>query len=197
MTKFISNAFLFLSLPAILGVAWTTFVVVADYRSYTGALAAPPEATVAVCGDSQTKDALDPALVPGLFNFSTAATTCDQDFLRLADLLAANRGRFKYVILDVSPLKIGYSTEKPVSSLNAARVHALLHFYHLTANRRDIGSIGALWRDVVCTRKFNEFRKSILRGRPWRSSMAGAFAPDKEKGFLNPKYRAKALADAK
>ena len=197
MTKFIFYSILFLALPVILGVAWTACVVVADYRSYTGALAAPPEATVAVCGDSQTKDALDPTLVPGLFNFSTAATTCDQDFLRLADLLAANRGRFKYVILDVSPLKIGYSTEKPVSALNAARVHALLHFYHLTANRRDIGSIGALWRDVVCKRKFNEFRKSILRGRPWRSSMAGAFAPDKEKGFLNPKYRAKALADAK
>ncbi len=197
MRKFISYAILFLSLPAVLGAAWTTFVVVADYRSYTGALAAPPEATVAVCGDSQTKDALDPALVPGLFNFSTAATTCDQDFLRLSDLLAANRGRFKFVLLDVSPLKIGYSTEKPVSELNAGRVHALLHFYHLTVNRRDIGSVGALWRDVVCTRKYNEFRKSILRGRPWRSSMAGAFAPDEEKGFLNPKYRAKALADAK
>ena len=197
MKKFISYAVLFLALPFVLGAVWTVFVVVADYRSYTNALVAPPGTTVAVCGDSQTKDALDPDLVPGLFNFSTAATTCDQDFLRLADLLAANRGRFKYVLLDVSPLKIGYSTEKPVSSLHAARVHALLHFYHLTANRRDIGSLGALWRDVVCTRKFNEFRKSILRRRPWRSSMAGAFDPDTEKGFLNPKYRAKALADVK
>ena len=61
MTKFISYAILFLALPVILGVAWTACVVVADYRSYTGALAAPPEATVAVCGASQTKDALDPA----------------------------------------------------------------------------------------------------------------------------------------
>ena len=197
MKKFISYSVLFLALPAVLGVAWTVFVVTADYRSYTGALAAPQGATIAVCGDSQTKDALDPALIPGLFNFSTAATTCDQDLLRLSDLLAANRGRFKYVLLEVSPLKIGYSTEKPVSELNAARVHALLHFYHLPVNRRDIGSVGALWRDVVCTRKFNEFRKSILRGRPWRSSMAGAFDPDKEKGFLNPKFRAKALSDAK
>ena len=139
MKKFMFYAILFLALPAVLGAAWTAFVVVADYRSYTGALAAPPETTVAVCGDSQTKDALDPALIPGLFNFSTAATTCDQDFLRLADLLVANRGKFKYVLLDVSPLKIGYSTERPVSELNAARVHALLHFYHLPVNRRDIG----------------------------------------------------------
>lgn len=197
MKRFLSYAILFLSLPVVLGAAWTAFVVTADYRSYTGALAAPADAAIAVCGDSQTKDALDPAVIPGLFNFSTAATTCDQDILRLQDVLVANRGRFKYVLLDVSPLKIGYSTERPVSELNAARVHTLLHLYHLPVNRRDFGSVGALWRDVVCTRKYNEFRKSILRGRPWRSSMAGAFAPDKEKGFLNPKYREKALADAK
>jgi len=197
MKRFISYATLFLILPAALGVAWTAFVVTADYRSYTGALAAPQGARIAVCGDSQTKDALDPSLIPGLFNFSTAATTCDQDLLRLADLMAANRGRFRYVLLDVSPLKTGYSAERHVSELNAARVHALLHIYHLSVNRRDLGSVGALWRDVVCTRKFNEFRKSILRGRPWRSSMAGAFDPDKAKGFLDPKYREKAMADAK
>jgi hypothetical protein len=197
MKKFLSYAILFLGMPAVLGAVWTAFVVTMDYRSYMGALPAPSGATVAVCGDSQTKDALDPSIVPGLFNFSTAATTCDQDILRLQDLLVANRGKFKYVLLDVSPLKVGYSTERPVSELNAARVHALLHFYHLPVNRRDFGSVGALWRDVICTRKYNEFRKSILRGRPWRSSMAGAFAPDKEKGFLNPKYKAKALEDAK
>lgn len=197
MKKFVSYAILFLGLPALLGAAWTAFVVVADYRSYAGALAAPPGATIAVCGDSQTKDALDPAVIPGLFNFSTAATTCDQDLLRLQDVLVANRGKFRYVLLDVSPLKIGYNTERPVSELNAARVHALLHLYHLSVNRRDFGSVGALWRDVICTRKYNEFRKSILRGRKWRSSMAGAFAPDKERGFLNPRHREKALADAR
>lgn len=197
MKKFLSYASLFLGLPAVLGAAWTVFVVAADYLSYTGALKAPPYATVAVCGDSQTKDGLDPALVPGLFNFSTAATTCDQDLMRLKDLLAANRGKFKYVLLDISLLKVGYSTAKPVSELNSGRVHALLHFYHPFNNRRDLGSIGAIWRDVVCTRKYNEFRKSILRGRPWRSSMAGAFAPGKEKGFLDQRYRTKALADVK
>lgn len=197
MKKFLSYAILFLGFPAVLGAVWTVFVVTMDYRSYAGALAAPPGATIAVCGDSQTKDALDPAVIPGLFNFSTAATTCDQDLLRLQDVLMANRGKFRYVLIDVSPLKIGYNTERPVSELNAARVHALLHLYHLSVNRRDFGSVGALWRDVICTRKYNEFRKSILRGRPWRSSMAGAFAPDKEKGFLNPKYKAKALEDAK
>ena len=197
MKKFLLKALLFLALPAVLGAAWTAFVVVCDYRSYTSALVAPADATVAVCGDSQTKDALDPAVVPGLFNFSTAATTCDQDLLRLKDVLDANRGRFRYVLLDVSPLKVGYGTERPVSELNAGRVHALLHFYRFRENRRRFGSVGALWRDVVCTRKFNEFRKSLLRGKPWRSSMAGEFGPGRERGFVDPKYRERALADVK
>ena len=195
MKKFFSYMTLFLLLPVLVGLGWTIFVVVMDARSYMRALAAPEGTTVAVCGDSQTKDALDPALFPGLFNFSTAATTCDQDLLRLSDLLSRNRGRLRHVLLDVSPLKVGYSTEKPVSELNSSRVHALLYFYHLFEKRRELGSVGALWRDVVCTRKYNEFRKAILRGKPWRSSMAGAFDPEKEQGFLNPKFRARALED--
>jgi len=197
MKRFLKNFALFLSLPAVLGAAWTVFVVAMDYASYTGALAAPDGATVAVCGDSQTKDALDPSVVSGLFNFSTAATTCDQDLLRLADLLKANPGRFKQVLVDVSPLEVGYSAQRPVSELNSARVHALIHFYRLSSNRRPIGSVVAIWRDVVCVRKYNEFRKAILRGKPWRSSMAGGFSPDSTKGFLDPKYAGKALADAK
>ncbi len=195
MKRFISYLLLFFLLPGLLGVGWTVFVVVTDWRSYKRALVMPKTATIAVCGDSQTKDGLDPARCPGLFNFSTAATTCDQDLLRLTDLLCRNRGQVKYVLLDVSPLKIGYSTEKPVSELNAGRVHALLYLYHVAEMRREFGSEGALWRDVVCTRKYNEFRKSILRGKPWRSSMAGGFDPGTKQGFLDPKLRARALGD--
>ena len=195
MKKFIFHASLFFLLPAVIGLFWTIFVVVMDWRSYSRALTMPEDATIAVCGDSQTKDGLDPALVPGLFNFSTAATTCDQDLLRLLDLLVRNRGKVRHVLLDASPLKVGYSTEKPVSELNSGRVHALLYAYHPLECRRAFGSLGTLWRDVVCTRKYNEFRKSILRGKSWRSSMAGGFDPGKEQGFLNPKFRARALAD--
>lgn len=195
MKRFISYFLLFFLLPGVLGCGWTAFVIVMDLRSYKRALVMPKTATIAVCGDSQTKDGLDPALFPGFFNFSTAATTCDQDLLRLTDLLCRNRAQVKYVLLDVSPLKIGYSTDKPVSELNAGRVHALLYLYHLAEMRREFGSEGALWRDVVCTRKYNEFRKSILRRKPWRSSMAGGFDPGTMQGFLNPKLRARALAD--
>lgn len=204
MKRFLLRALLFMSVPTVLAVAWTAFVVGMDYLSYTRALRLPAGTTAVVCGDSQTKDALDPARIEGLANFSTAATTPDQDLMRLLDLLVANKGRIRHVFLDVSPLKVGYMEEacatpprppKPVSELGATRVHALLHFYHLTENRRPLGSLGALWRDVVCVRKYNEFRKAILRGRKWRSSMAGAFDPDPVRGFAEPKLRAKAMAD--
>ena len=196
MRRFLKRLFLFAAFPAVIAVAWTAFVVVMDRRSYVSALPLAEGETTVVCGDSQTIDALDPALIPGLRNFSTAATTCDQDAMRLADVLAANPGRVRRVLLDVSPLKIGYDISRPVSELNAARVHALLHVYHFRDNRRPFGSVLALWRDMIFTRKFNEFRKSILRGKPWRSSMAGGFDPSTGVGFVSRKLQKMARADS-
>jgi len=187
MRRFLKRLFLFASIPAAIAVVWTAFVVAMDRRSYSRALQLEEGETLVVCGDSQTKDALDPARIAGLRNYSTAATTCDQDALRLKDVLDANPGKVRRVILDVSPLKIGYDISRPVSELNAARVHALLHVYHLKENRRPFGSVAALWRDVVFTRKFNEFRKSVLRGKPWKSSLAGGFDPSREQGFIKRK----------
>ena len=125
MRRFLKRLLLFAAIPLVIAVAWTAFVVVMEYRSYVGALTLAEGETMVVCGDSQTKDALDPAIIPGLRNFSTAATTCDQDAMRLKDVLAANPGKVRRVLIDVSPLKIGYDISRPVSELNAARVHAL------------------------------------------------------------------------
>lgn len=197
MRRFLKRLFLFAAFPAAVAAAWTTFVVAMDRRSYVRALPLAEGETMVVCGDSQTKDALDPARIPGLRNFSTAATTCDQDAMRLADVLEANPGRIRCVLIDVSPLKIGSSLARPVSELNASRVHSLLHFYHFRDNRRPFGSVLALWRDVVFTRKFNEFRKAILRRRPWKSSLVGGFDPAPQKGFLDKKTAALAYADVK
>ena len=196
MRRFLKRLLQFAAIPAVVAVVWTSFVVVMDRRSYVRALPLAEGETTVVCGDSQTKDALDPARIPGLRNFSTAATTFDQDAMRLRDVLAANPGRIRRVLLDVSPLKVGSDISRPVSELNAARVHALIHFYHFRENRRPYGSVLALWRDVVFTRKFNEFRKSILRGKPWRSSVAGGFDPSTGVGFVSRKLRKLARADS-
>jgi len=197
MRRFAKRLLLFALAPAFVAVAWTVFVVAMDYRSYTMGLKLAEGETVVVCGDSQTKDGLDPSVVTGLHNCSAAATTCDQDKMRLADVLEANPGKVRYVLLEASPLKVGYNPARPVSELNAGRVHSLLHFYHFRDNRRPYGSVLALWRDVVFTRKFNEFRKSILRGKPWRSSMLGGFAPSDGCGFTSRKYAERAAKDVR
>ena len=197
MRRFLKRLFLFAAFPAVVAVVWTTFVVAMDRRSYVRALPLAEGETMVVCGDSQTKDALDPVRIPGLRNFSTAATTCDQDAMRLADVLDANPGKIRCVLLDVSPLKVNSSLARPVSELNASRVHALLHVYHFRDNRRPFGSVLALWRDVIFTRKFNEFRKSVLRGRPWKSSLVGGFDPARQKGFLDKKTAKRAYEDGK
>ena len=196
MRRFLKRLIQFAAIPTVIAVAWTAFVVVMEYRSYVGALTLAEGETMVVCGDSQTKDALDPAIIPGLRNFSTAATTCDQDAMRLKDVLAANPGKVRRVLIDVSPLKIGYDISRPVSELNAARVHTFIHFYHFKENRRPLGSVLSLWRDVVFKRKFNEFRKSILRGRRWKSSLVGGFDPSTGVGFVSRKLRKMARSDA-
>lgn len=195
MKRFVCRLMWFLSIPAALSVAWLSFVVATDRASYVRSLAAPDGVDVLVCGDSQTKDALDPAVFTRLFNFSNAASSPDQNLLRLKDVLARNPGRFKYVLVDASPLKLEYDPRKPVSETAASRVHFLIHLYHLGENIRPIGSYAALVRDVLFTRKFNEYRKALLRRKPWRSSLAGGFDPDKTRGFVEAKYREKAMAD--
>lgn len=195
MKKFLKRLFLFAAVAGVPAAFWCAFVVWMDFSSYGKSLEMPDGAHVVVCGDSQTKDALDPAVVPGLFNFSNAASLHDQNIMRLEDLFKANPGRIDTVLVDISPLKLGYNPSIPLSQTAAARVHFLLHVRHLGENRRSAGSWTALVRDVVFTRKFNEFRKSILRGEKWRSSNAGGFAPDKTHGFTNPRYAKRALAD--
>lgn len=195
MKEFLKRFALFAALVALPASAWIAAVVALDHASYRASLKMPDGASVVVCGDSQTKDALDPALFPALFNFSNAASLNDQNLLRLKDVLDANPGKARIVLIDASPLKLGYDPTIPVSETAAARVHFLIHVYHLGENVRPVGSWTALVRDVLFTRKFNEFRKSVLRGKRWRSSLAGGFDPDKTHGFTDAKYRKKALSD--
>lgn len=197
MKRFLKRLLMFALVVFVPAALWVALVVALDRSSYVSSLKIPEGASTVVCGDSQTKDALDPAHIPGFFNFSNAASLHDQNMLRLKDLFLANPGKVKVVLVDASPLKLGYDPAKPVSDTEAARVHFLIHVYHLGEGVRPVGSWTKLVRDVLFTRKFNEFRKSILRGKRWRSSLAGGFDPDKTHGFSNPRYRERAMADVK
>ena len=186
MRRFVLRMALFLAIPAFLAGMWTTIVVFMDYRSYRTSLTLPPGCDIAVCADSQTRDGLNPAFMPGLYNFSTAATHPDQNLMRLKDLLARNLGRLRYVLLDVTPIHVGFDERTvPLSEAGSARVHALLHAYHWRETARPVGSATALFRDVILVRKFHEIRKTLKRKIPYRSSLAGGFFAVKTAGFVD------------
>lgn len=184
MKKFTSSILAFASIPCGAALLWSVFVVSLDYRSYRASLTCPAGRDIAVCGDSQTRAALDPDVIPRLFNFSTAATHPDQNYLRLLDMLDANPGKFRYVLLDITPLHVGFDeSASPLSEAGSARVHALIHCYRWSESRRPLGSATLLFRDVVLDRKFNEIRKALRRGRQYRSSLAGGFYAADKAGF--------------
>ena len=194
MKRFVGRVLLLLSFPVLLLGSWTAFVVCVDRRSYLKSLEVPSGCDVVVCSDSQTRDGLDPAFMTNLFNFSTAATHPDQNLMRLRDLLARNPGRIRHVLIDVTPIHVGFDERvSPLSDAGSARVHALLHLYHWHDSERPLGSAALLFRDVVLVRKFNEMRKSLRRKYPYRSSLAGGFYSAKTCGFSE--FPEKAEAD--
>ena len=191
---FVFRLLAFAALPTAILVVWTALVVSLDLKSYRSSLSVPADRDVWVCGDSQSRDSLDPRVFTRLRNFSCAASAPDQNLLRLKDLLAANPGRRGYVLLDTSLVQVGLDERNsPLSECGPERVHALLHFYHAFDGVRPFGSVVRLWRDVVLLRKFDELRKCLAKRRPYVCSFAGAFFSPPTAGFIE--HPAKARKD--
>ena len=197
MRRFISRLLVFIGVPIAIVTIWTVFVITIDRRSYISALHVPEGCDIVVCSDSQTQSALDPAFMPSLYNFSSAASHPDQNLLRLQDLLAHNAGRIRTVLIDVTPLHVGFDERNaPLSEAGSARVHALLHLYHRQDVKRPWGDVLMLFRDVMLDRKFNELRKTLRRKRKYRSSLAGGFYAVKSAAFSdNPGKAAKDVSE--
>lgn len=107
--KFISRVLMFLSIPAVLLGGWAVFIITLDYHSYHSSLPVPEGRDIVVCGDSHSKDCIDPDCFLRLHNFSTAASDPEQNYLRLKDVLKTNTSNLKYVLLDITPLQLGFN----------------------------------------------------------------------------------------
>jgi len=196
--KFLLKLLVVASFPCVGMLLWCVFVIALDYRSYHSLIVLPDCCRIVICGNSQSRDALNPLFFPLLHNCSAAATTEDQNLLRLKDVLDANTGNdsLQYVLIDVNCKMIGQDERSvPLSDGGPERVHALLHFYHMRDSKRPLGSITRLVRDVVILRKFSELRKTIMKGRAYRSPLAGGFSRVQTCGFLE--HPEKAESDAK
>ena len=186
MKRFVARMLLFWSIPISIVALWSVFVVAIDRCSYLSALQLPKGCDVVVCSDSHTQNGLDPAFMPRLYNFSSAASLPDQNLLRLEDILVGNPGKVRIVLIDVTPLHVGFDERQtPLSEAGAARVHALLHVYHWRETERPWGNVPMLFRDVMLDRKFNELRKALRKKRRLRSSLAGGFYAVKSAGFVD------------
>jgi hypothetical protein len=68
--KFILRVLVFLSIPTVILGGWGAFIITLDYRSYVSSLPVPSDKDIVICGDSQSKDRLDPTCFPRLHNYS-------------------------------------------------------------------------------------------------------------------------------
>jgi len=150
---------------------------------------APPEARIFIGNDSQTADAVDSRTYPQVFNFSSPARRMDQTHLALKDVLTANPGKFKVVLIDMSPIAAVEKFDQPISELGYAAQYYLLHWLHWKENTRDMSGQLKVCRDNMVGRRLRHFLRAARGKKKFVSSIGGEFQPrDESMGLLDPGY---------
>lgn len=167
-----SSAFAAILIALVGGVAAS--VVIAEIRAYRRELAAPPGATVVVCGDSQTETGLDPSVWPELFNFSASGRTLDQDALVAEDVLSANPG-IRVLLVDVSPLTASVDPSAPIGKMDFASRYYLLHWLHLDRQIRSLKGSLRTFRDCMVKDCLKKAVRACFCGHRLESPLRGGF----------------------
>lgn len=190
MRRFILRSLLFAVLVVAVFGGLCALEVGFELKQYYGVEAvAGPQATAVVCSDSQTDMGVDPSVVPEIFNFSAHGRLVDQYELALIDAFAVNPGRFKTVIVDLSPASVLESMDKPLAEMIFSSKYYLLHFLHLKENRRDLSGIGTVFRDNMVGRRFRLLSRALRGVKKFESSIRGGFTPEAASLLrTNPKH---------
>lgn len=152
--------------------------IVAEIRAYGSECVAPAAATVAVVGDSQAAMAVDSDHNPRFFNFAAHGRTLDQSWLSLMDVVAANPGRIRTVLVDVTPANAGGPFETGIADMGYAAQYYLLHLLHRRENLRDLRGVLGVMRDNMVGRRLRKFFRALRGKQEFRSSLCGGFTPD-------------------
>ena len=189
MKKFVRSAALFsLVVFGVIG-GFCVVEVWAEVVHYRAELKAPADATVFVCGDSRTEVGLNPEHWPGLFNFSVSGRTLDQTYLTAQDIVSANPGRFKQMIVDVSPECASWDYGLPIGEMTGVSPEFyLLYVLHSSERLRGWKGLFGVFRDVMVNERVKLVWRALRGRRAFRSSLAS--------GYKNKDYCLK-FADAK
>lgn len=141
---------------------------------------APTNATILVFNDSQTDMGIDSDDYPEFFNFSAHGRTLDQSELVLIDLLASNPGKFKTVLIDVSPSSAVDDFNLPIENMGYASQYYILHFLHREENIRDLTHALVVMRDNMVGKRWRHFWRSLRGRQTFRSSFGGVYTPKPE-----------------
>jgi len=177
MKKFIFRSALFLGIVALVFGAICGFELRHELRAYREELKAPAEATILVCNDSQAEMSVNPSVDKAFFNFSAAGRTMDQAYLAMLDVFAANPGRFKTVVVDISPSAAVDKFDQAIPNMGYASQYYLLHWLHPKENRRDMTGQIAVFRDNMVGRRWRLFWRSLRGKGEFTSSICGRFKP--------------------
>lgn len=178
MRRFIIRAFAFAVLVVFTLGGVCALEIMAELRAYRRELVAPEGATIAVAGDSQMAMGVDSVAFPEFFNFSTHGKSLDQSWLSLLDIVEANSGRIRTVILDVTPVNAGAGFEAKIADMGYAAQYYLLHYLHPGENIRDLSGSLKVMRDNMVGRRLRLLSRAFRGRKKFKSSLCGAFTPD-------------------
>ena len=159
--------------------------IACEIRAYREALRAPTTADTVVCSASKSEKGLNPARWPGLFNFCASGRPLDQVYLVSKDLFAANPGRFRHYILELSPESVRDDTNVPVDRMGFAAQYYLLYLLHWSERVRPLDGIVKVCRDNLVGRRLREFSKAVRGRKKFRGALGTVgFTPSARCGAL-------------
>ena len=161
----------------------------AEIVCYRRELRSSSQESVFVCGDSRTEHGLDPALWPELFNFSARGRLLDQTCLTAKDILDANPGQFKTMLIDVSAERASDDYTLPVGKMGQGSKYALLYLLHLGERPRDLSGIFLVMRDLMVDRRLHLLSRIIRGKQRFASSLVSGY--QKAEGCLKLKSAVK------
>jgi len=177
MKRFILRSSLFIGIVALVFGTICGLELRYEFRAYREELKASAGASILVNNDSQLEMSVDPAVEPAFFNFCASGRTMDQSYLAMLDILAANPGRFKIVLIDISPSAAVDRFDQAIADMGYAAQYYLLHWMHPRENRRDMTGQLGVFRDNMVGRRWRLFWRALRGKGEFTSSIGGRYKP--------------------